>query len=147
MPILSFCCWRKKNYCGLWITLLRAKRCRYPSLHRESWGKIEQGRASMAVSSISAASLLPSLSLSSPSSLNSKAKFSFFYIQSDTNTLKLKSSKPLHSSTRVHAAPEVLDFTESVDPSPEALDNSDPTALEVRIFCLPFPPCSNNCLC
>ncbi|KAF7831300.1 30S ribosomal protein S10, chloroplastic [Senna tora] len=80
----------------------------------------------MAASSISAASLLPSLS-----SLNSKANFSFFYFHSGAS-FKLKASKPLHlSSTRVYAAPEVLDSPESLDSPPENLDDSEPTTLEV----------------
>ncbi|KAI9102289.1 hypothetical protein K1719_023491 [Acacia pycnantha] len=85
----------------------------------------------MAVSSMSSSSLVPSLSLISSSSLNSKANFSFSFFNTGTNAFKLQSSKPLLSSTRIRAAPEVLDSPDVAEvPSPTP-DDSDSTTLEV----------------
>ncbi|XP_054795131.1 uncharacterized protein LOC129300583 [Prosopis cineraria] len=85
----------------------------------------------MAVSSVSSSSLVPSLSLISSSSLNSKANFSFSFFHIGTNTFKLQSSKPLLSSTRVYAAPEVLDSPDSAELPPQTPDDSEFTTLEV----------------
>ncbi|XP_057724886.1 30S ribosomal protein S10, chloroplastic [Arachis stenosperma] len=84
------------------------------------------------VSSLSAA-LLPPLSLStSSSSLSSNPKFSALCFQSG-NTFKLRTSKLLHSSTRVYAAPEVLDSEEPLDVPTETLgdDESEATTFQV----------------
>ncbi|KAI4307887.1 hypothetical protein L6164_031016 [Bauhinia variegata] len=83
----------------------------------------------MAVSSVSAG-LVPSLSLSNSSSLCSKPKLTSFHLLSG-NTLELKISKPLQLSTRVYAAPEVLDSPESVDPPTVIMDDYDNTTIEV----------------
>ncbi|KAJ7963653.1 Ribosomal protein S10 [Quillaja saponaria] len=83
----------------------------------------------MAVSSISAA-LIPALLLSNFPSVYSKENFTSFSLPS-ANALKLKTSKPSLSSTRVYAnaAPEVLDSPETVDPPLEI--DSDSTTFEV----------------
>ncbi|KAL1347593.1 hypothetical protein HN51_023662 [Arachis hypogaea] len=84
------------------------------------------------VSSLSAA-LLPPLSLStSSSSLSSNPKFASLCFQSG-NTFKLRTPKLLHSSTRVFAAPEVLDSEEPLDVPPEILgdDESEATTFQV----------------
>ncbi|RDY13177.1 30S ribosomal protein S10 alpha, chloroplastic [Mucuna pruriens] len=83
----------------------------------------------MAVSSLSVTPL--SLSNSSPS-LSSKAKSPSLCFLSG-NTLRLQCPKPLHSSTVVHVAPEVLDSSpEPLDPLTEALDDdSEPTTYQV----------------
>ncbi|XP_061364151.1 small ribosomal subunit protein uS10c [Gastrolobium bilobum] len=86
----------------------------------------------MAVSSISAVFVTP-LSLSNPSpSLSFKPKFPFLCFLSG-NSLRLTTSKPLHSSTMVYAAPEVLDSPESVDPPLETTldDDSEQTTFQV----------------
>lgn len=107
-------------------------------------GKQNQRRASMAVSSISSSSLVPSLSLISSSSMNSKANFSFSFFNTGTNAFKLQSSKPLLSSTRVYAAPEVLDSPDSDEIPPPTPDDSDSTTLEVCILCICF---RLSCVC
>lgn len=86
----------------------------------------------MAVSSLSAAFILPlSLSNSSSPSLSSKPKFLSSCFLSG-NTLRLTSPKPLHSPTVVYAAPEVLD---SPDPPQETReDESEPTTFQVSDF-------------
>lgn len=61
----------------------------------------------MAVSSLST-TFVPSLSLSSKPKLQSLCFLS-------GNTLRFTNSKPLHSSTVVHAAPEVLSSAETKD--------------------------------
>lgn len=83
----------------------------------------------MAVSSLSVTPL--SLSNSSPS-LSSKPKFPSLCFLSG-NTLRVTCPKPLHSSTVVHVAPEVLDSSpDPLDPPPETLDDdSDPTTFQV----------------
>ncbi|XP_040363052.1 30S ribosomal protein S10, chloroplastic isoform X2 [Rosa chinensis] len=79
----------------------------------------------MAVSSISA-TLIPSLPLSNSSPFpSSKAKLTSFSLPASHNVTKLPALRPsLLSSTRVYAAPEVLD---SPVPPPEILEgpNSD----------------------
>ncbi|XP_050369967.1 30S ribosomal protein S10, chloroplastic [Argentina anserina] len=80
----------------------------------------------MAVSSISA-TLIPSLPLSNSSPFpSSKSKFASFSIPTSHNAIKVSALRPSQSSTRVYAAPEVLD---SPLPPPEILDgsNSDET--------------------
>ncbi|XP_062078811.1 small ribosomal subunit protein uS10c [Humulus lupulus] len=80
----------------------------------------------MAVSSVSA-TLIPSLSLSnsSPSSSCYKPKLSPFSLHFANCSAKLRTVKPSQSSTRVYAAPEVL------EPPPETLDESGSETLEV----------------
>ncbi|XP_058788010.1 uncharacterized protein LOC131662287 [Vicia villosa] len=70
----------------------------------------------MAVSSLSA-TFVPSLSLSSNSSpsLSSTSKFLSPCFLPGNNMLRLTNPKPLHSSTVVYAAPEVLDSVEARD--------------------------------
>ncbi|KAM5584450.1 small ribosomal subunit protein uS10c [Rosa sericea] len=81
----------------------------------------------MAVSSISA-TLIPSLPLSNSSPFpSSKAKLASFSFPASHNATKLRALRPSQSSsTRVYAAPEVLD---SPVPPPEILEgpNSDET--------------------
>ncbi|GMN62296.1 hypothetical protein TIFTF001_031384 [Ficus carica] len=73
----------------------------------------------MAVSSVST-TLIPSLSLSNSSPFSSsKPKLSSFSLQFANCSPKLRALKPSPSSTRVYAAPEVL------EPPPETLDGSD----------------------
>ncbi|TKY57388.1 30S ribosomal protein S10 [Spatholobus suberectus] len=88
----------------------------------------------MAVYSLSAP-LVPTLSLSNASSsLCSKSNFAFFHSLFGNNS-KLRSPKPLHLSTRVYAAPEVLDSPEPIDPPPETLDDeSDSINFEACAF-------------
>nr|AFK36859.1 unknown [Lotus japonicus] len=74
----------------------------------------------MAVSSFSAA-IVPSLSLSNSSP---KPKFPSLSFLSG-NTLRLTTLKPLHSSTVLKAAPEVLDSTETLE------DDSESSTLQV----------------
>ncbi|XP_040990478.1 30S ribosomal protein S10, chloroplastic [Juglans microcarpa x Juglans regia] len=83
----------------------------------------------MAISSFSA-SLVPSIPLSNSSPFNSKPALSYvpFY---GAKTLKLQAFKPSLSSTRVYAAPEVLESPEALDPPPEILDGSESTSFEV----------------
>ncbi|XP_057433145.1 cyanelle 30S ribosomal protein S10 [Lotus japonicus] len=69
----------------------------------------------MAVSSFSAA-IVPSLSLSNSSP---KPKFPSLSFLSG-NTLRLTTLKPLHSSTVLKAAPEVLDSTETLEDDSES---------------------------
>ncbi|XP_004291556.1 PREDICTED: 30S ribosomal protein S10, chloroplastic [Fragaria vesca subsp. vesca] len=80
----------------------------------------------MAVSSISA-TLIPSLPLSNSSPFPSSIpKLSSFSFPASHNATKLRALRPSLSSTRVYAAPEVLD---SPVPPPEILEgpNSDET--------------------
>ncbi|KAL6199761.1 hypothetical protein ACLB2K_029544 [Fragaria x ananassa] len=80
----------------------------------------------MAVSSISA-TLIPSLPLSNSSPFPSSIpKLAFFSFPASHNATKLRALRPSLSSTRVYAAPEVLD---SPVPPPEILEgpNSDET--------------------
>ncbi|CAN6560520.1 unnamed protein product [Malus baccata var. baccata] len=73
----------------------------------------------MAVSSMSSI-LIPSLPLSNSSAfLTSKPKLSSFALPSANNALKLRASRPSQSSTRVYAAPEVLESQETLIPPPE----------------------------
>ncbi|ESW32941.1 hypothetical protein PHAVU_001G030600 [Phaseolus vulgaris] len=83
----------------------------------------------MAVSSLSVTPL--SLSNSSPS-LSSKLKSPFLCLFSG-NSLRVTCPKPLHSSTVVHVAPEVLDSSpDPLDPPPETLDDdSESTTYQV----------------
>ncbi|KAJ1441263.1 Ribosomal protein S10 [Sesbania bispinosa] len=85
----------------------------------------------MAISSLSATFVLPlSISNSSPSPSSKLKSPSLCFLSG--NTLRLTSPKPLHSSTKVYAAPEVLDSPESVDPPPETLDDeSEPSTFQV----------------
>ncbi|XP_060963168.1 small ribosomal subunit protein uS10c-like isoform X2 [Cannabis sativa] len=78
----------------------------------------------MAVSSVSA-TLIPSLSLSTSSSSSFKPKLSPFSLHFANSSAKLRTVKPSQSSTRVYAAPEVL------EPPPETLDESGAETLEV----------------
>ncbi|XP_048420214.1 30S ribosomal protein S10, chloroplastic [Pyrus x bretschneideri] len=76
----------------------------------------------MAVSSMSTI-LIPSLPLSkSSASPTSKPKLSSFSLPSANGALKLRASRPSQSSTRVHAAPEVLESPETLVPPPETLE-------------------------
>ncbi|XP_062170114.1 small ribosomal subunit protein uS10c [Alnus glutinosa] len=84
----------------------------------------------MAVSSFSA-TLIPSIPLSSSCPFPSKPNLSSFSFCS-AKTLKLKALKSSLQSTRVYAAPEVLDPPETLDPPPETVDGSDSSTLEVR---------------
>ena len=91
----------------------------------------------MAVSSVSA-TLIHSLSLSnsspfssSSSSSSSKPKLSPFSLHFANCSTKLKTVKPSQSSTRVYAAPEVL------EPPPETIDGSGFEAVEVCVS-IPF---------
>ncbi|XP_060963167.1 small ribosomal subunit protein uS10c-like isoform X1 [Cannabis sativa] len=89
----------------------------------------------MAVSSVSA-TLIPSLSLSTSSSSSFKPKLSPFSLHFANSSAKLRTVKPSQSSTRVYAAPEVL------EPPPETLDESGAETLEgkkvkVPIFLVP----------
>uniref|UniRef100_A0A5B6ZZQ4 Small ribosomal subunit protein uS10c n=1 Tax=Davidia involucrata TaxID=16924 RepID=A0A5B6ZZQ4_DAVIN len=78
----------------------------------------------MAISSLSAALTPPSLIVCNSSTISTKPKLSSFSLPS--NALKLKTLKPYHlPSTRVFAAPEVLD-------SQETLDGPDYATLEVE---------------
>jgi len=84
----------------------------------------------MAISSLSA-TIIPSPSLFVPlSSLHPKPRFLPFSGSSST-ALKLK---PLHfslPSSRVYAAPEVLDSSDANEPPPEILEDSGAATLEV----------------
>ncbi|XP_027341619.1 30S ribosomal protein S10, chloroplastic [Abrus precatorius] len=82
----------------------------------------------MAISSLS----VPPLSLSNSSpSLSSKLKSpSLCFLSS--NTLRVTSQKPLHSSSVVHVAPEALDSPEPLDSPPEIQDDeSEPVTYQV----------------
>ncbi|KAA8523562.1 hypothetical protein F0562_009985 [Nyssa sinensis] len=77
----------------------------------------------MAISSLSA-TLIPSLSVCNSSTISTKSKLSSF--SSPPNALNLKTLMPYHlSSTRVFAAPEVLD-------SQVAVDSPDSTSVEAE---------------
>ncbi|KAL0000591.1 hypothetical protein SO802_014372 [Lithocarpus litseifolius] len=83
----------------------------------------------MAVSSISA-TLIPSIPLPNSSPFPSKPKLSSFSFYT-CKASKLKALKPSLPSTRVYAAPEVLESPKTLDPPLETPDESDPTTLEV----------------
>lgn len=76
----------------------------------------------MAVSSMSAI-LIPSLPLTNSSPFpSSKLNVSSFALPSANNALKLRALRPSQSSTRVYAAPEVLESQETLVPPPETLE-------------------------
>ncbi|XP_068338732.1 small ribosomal subunit protein uS10c-like [Pyrus communis] len=76
----------------------------------------------MAVSSMSTI-LIPSLPPSkSSASPTSKPQFSSFSLPSANSALKLRALRPSQSSTRVYAAPEVLESPETLVPPPETLE-------------------------
>ncbi|KAM4102696.1 hypothetical protein ACJW30_06G021200 [Castanea mollissima] len=83
----------------------------------------------MAVSSISA-TRIPSIPLPNSSPFPSKPKLSSFSFYT-CKASKLKPLKPSLPSTRVYAAPEVLESPETLDPPLETPDESDPTTFEV----------------
>ncbi|XP_075669043.1 small ribosomal subunit protein uS10c-like [Castanea sativa] len=83
----------------------------------------------MAVSSISA-TRIPSIPLPNSSPFPSKPKLSSFSFYT-CKASKLKVLKPSLPSTRVYAAPEVLESPETLDPPLETPDESDPTTFEV----------------
>ncbi|KAM4102697.1 hypothetical protein ACJW30_06G021200 [Castanea mollissima] len=83
----------------------------------------------MAVSSISA-TRIPSIPLPNSSPFPSKPKLSSFSFYT-CKASKLKPLKPSLPSTRVYAAPEVLESPETLDPPLETPDESDPTTFEM----------------
>lgn len=84
----------------------------------------------MAISSLSA-TIIPSPTLFSPlSSHSSKPKLLPFSASSST-ALKLKPLQFSLPSTRVYAAPEVLDSSDTIEPPPEILEGSGVATLEV----------------
>lgn len=84
----------------------------------------------MAVSSFSA-TLLPSIPFSNSSLFPSRPSLYAFPFCSG-KTLKLGALKPALQSTRVYAAPEVMDPPETAEPPPETVEGSDPASLEVE---------------
>lgn len=89
----------------------------------------------MAVSSISA-TLIPSIPLPNSSPFPSKTNLSSFSFYT-CKALKLKALKPPLPSTRVYAAPEVLESPETLEPPLEIPDESELTTFEVCVSC-PF---------
>ncbi|GMY30991.1 30S ribosomal protein S10, chloroplastic [Fagus crenata] len=83
----------------------------------------------MAVSSISA-TLIPSIPLPNSSPFPSKPNLSSFSFYT-CKALKLKALKPPLPSTRVYAAPEVLESPETLEPPLEIPDESELTTFEV----------------
>ncbi|KAA0048190.1 30S ribosomal protein S10 [Cucumis melo var. makuwa] len=87
----------------------------------------------MAISSLSA-TIIPSPTLfTSLSSHSSKPKFLPFPGSSST-ALKLKPLQFSLPSTRVYAAPEVLDSSDTIEPPPEILEGSGVATLEILRF-------------
>ncbi|KAL6284222.1 hypothetical protein ACE6H2_015151 [Prunus campanulata] len=90
----------------------------------------------MAVSSMSAI-LIPSLTLTNSSPLpSSKLNVSSFAIPSANNALKLRALRPSQSSTRVYAAPEVLESQEGLVLPPETLEvgsSETPSTSSLRV--------------
>lgn len=107
----------------------------YSQQNREKLRDRERELSSMAVSSISA-TLIPSIPLPNSSPFPSKPKLSSFSFYT-CKASKLKALKPSLPSTRVYAAPEVLESPETLDPPLETPDESDPTTFEVCNSC-PF---------
>ncbi|XP_059666536.1 small ribosomal subunit protein uS10c [Cornus florida] len=78
----------------------------------------------MAISSLSP-TVIASLPLCNSSTISTKPKLCFFSLPSNASKLKTLKHFPLSTTTRVFAAPEVLD-------SQETLDGPDTTGLEVE---------------
>ncbi|KAG7037344.1 30S ribosomal protein S10, chloroplastic [Cucurbita argyrosperma subsp. argyrosperma] len=90
----------------------------------------------MAISSLSA-TIIPSPTLFGPiSSLSSKPKLLPFSASS-TSVSKLNPLQFSLSSTRVYAAPEVLDSPGTIEPPPEILEGSGAAVLEGEDFEVP----------
>lgn len=84
----------------------------------------------MAISSLSA-TIIPSPTLFGPLSSHSSKPRLLPFSGSSSTVSKLKPLQFSLPSTRVYAAPEVLDSPDTIEPPPEILEGSGAAALEV----------------